>query len=132
MYSVFIVEDHTIMLEMLKVLIGDEAGLEVSGTAATGEEALERLLEAQADLVLIDVSLPGINGIELAAEIKSEWPDKHCLMLSGHQEIVYVKRSFAAGAQGYVAKGDPCEIPKAVRRILEGEEYVSKPMRDKL
>ena len=132
MHSVFIVEDHTIMLEMLKVLVGDETGLEVCGTAATGEEAMERLPAVQADLVLIDVSLPGINGIELAAKVTSRWPDRRCLMLSGHQEIAYVERSLAAGAQGYVAKGDPYEIPKAIRRVLAGEEYVSKPMRSKL
>lgn len=120
------------MYEMLTALVEDASDFELAGRAETAKEALAGLSEAKADLVVIDVSLPEMSGIELAGEIKTRWPELLCLMLSGHQEVTYAERALAAGAHGYVVKGDPYEIPEAMRHVLGGEKYLSKSLRSKL
>src|SRR5690606_32677053 len=100
----------------------------------SAEDAL-RYLEALAkqdddgnnlpDLVLVDVSLPGISGIELVGKSNVAYPGLLCLMLSGHKEPAYVQRSLELGARGYVAKGNPPAIVEGVRRVLDGELYLS-------
>jgi DNA-binding NarL/FixJ family response regulator len=82
------------------------------------------------DLVLIDVSLPTMNGIQLAGMIHDQYPNLQCLMLSGHLTPFYVKRSLEAGARGYVLKDDIPGVLEGVERVLEGEIYVSSALRD--
>lgn len=78
------------------------------------------------DLVLVDISLPQMNGAELIAIIRDRWPHLPCLVLSGHGETTYIERARNAGARGYLLKGTPYELPEAVRRILAGAEYFAK------
>ncbi len=123
-FSIFIVEDHDIMSEMLREYIKDVPGLAVCGAAATGEaalEALEALPAAQADLVLVDVSLPEMSGIDLVRTLHARWPNLPCLMLSGHREAAYVKRAREAGASGYVLKGDPHKLTQAIQNMRTGK-----------
>lgn len=103
-----------------------EDDLHVVGTAARGEDALDALLGADLpDLILIDVSLPGINGIEVLRQLRAQHPDATCLMLSGHVEEAYVTAANDAGARGYVMKGQPDEYLTAIRTILDGNTYRS-------
>lgn len=125
---IFIVEDHEFMLAMLREYIDSESDLSVCATATSGETALESLADIVADLVLIDLSLPGISGLELVAALKAQSPSLPCAILSGHGEAHYVERALAAGAQGYILKGDPDELPDAIRLMLQGERYISKPL----
>jgi DNA-binding NarL/FixJ family response regulator len=84
------------------------------------------------DLVLVDVSLPNMSGIELVAMIRQQMPQLRCLMLSGHNELEYVRRALAAGAWGYVTKGNPRVLLEAIQDVLAGETYLSEELRGKL
>lgn len=127
--KLFIVEDHLVMREMLVAFLTNRSGYEVCGAAESAEEALGRLGELGYELALIDVSLPGISGIELVEAIRLRWPDIRCLMISGHGERSYVERALEAGARGYVLKGDPYELPEAIEQVMSGETYLSESLR---
>lgn len=127
--KLFIVEDHALVRDMLVEFLNDIPGWQVSGIAQSAEEALDRLDGLVIDIALIDVSLPGKSGIDLVGEIRLSWPQCPCLMLSGHAERRYVDAAFAAGARGYVVKGDANELADAVKQVLDGETYVSASLR---
>ena len=130
-HHVFIVEDHALMREIVEAYVTGQPALSVCGTASTGEEALG-LLPCGADLVLVDISLPGMSGIDLIRTIRTRWPDLACLVCSGHDEAVYVERALAAGARGYVAKGNPAELADGLRCILSGIDYLSPSLRERV
>ena len=123
--KIYIVEDHAIVREMLGMTVERMMGLSVCGTAASAEEALEQFEKAGADLVLVDMSLPGMSGSELIRAVSERWPGLRCLVLSAHAEAWYVEGALQAGARGYVLKGDPSELERAIRRVLGGEMYLS-------
>ena len=132
MTQIFLVEDHPIMRQSLRSLLEREADLVVSGEAADGESALEQIGQAQPDLVLIDVSLPGMNGIELARLLHSRHPDILVAMLSGHDGKTHVEQALLAGACGYILKGRERELPTDVRSMVAGSIYVSVELRGDL
>lgn len=80
---------------------------------------------------MVDRSLPGRNGLELIEEIQKRWGTP-CVILSGHGERTYVGRAFACGAQGYVLKGNPQDLPVAIRQVMDGEIHLSSALRRKL
>lgn len=129
MSRIYIVEDSPIVREMLSEFISDLPGIEVCGSAATAEEALREIPGAGADLLLVDMALPRMNGADFIGAVRERWPDLPCLVLSGHGEAAYVERALAAGAQGYVLKGNPYELPEALCRVLRGEMYLSESVR---
>ena len=129
MVSVFVVEDHPLMRDMLLEFLAQETDIEVTGTADSAEAALEQLPGTPSDLVLIDMSLPGMSGIELLGQLREQYPDMRCAMLSGHGERHYVEQAFDAGASGYILKGEPDDVPLAIHRILQGECYVSTELK---
>src|SRR5690349_18689273 len=106
MVSVLVIEDHAVFGKALVRLLIEKANVDVVDLARSGEEALEKLQKLHVDLVLIDVSLPTMNGIQLVTTIHQQFPHLLCLMLSGHLTPFYVKRSLEAGARGYVLKDD--------------------------
>lgn len=120
MNRVFLVEDHATMREMLTMLVKRTPGFEVCGEASSAENALLEIPSLKPDIVLIDVSLPGMNGIELARRLRPEFPDLPILFVSGHAESVYAGQARQVGAQGYTMKGDPVAILKALRCVLDG------------
>lgn len=126
---VFLVEDHAYLRGMVASYLSDVAGLTICGTASSGTEALERLAECACDLALVDVSMPGMSGIELVGHLREQCPEVRCLMLSGHLGEGYVAESLAAGARGYVEKGDPAVLVVAIAEVLRGERYVSERFR---
>jgi DNA-binding NarL/FixJ family response regulator len=127
--SVFLVEDHPLMRMTLTDYVGLFPGLHVSGTAATAEEALESVQHDRPDLMLIDVSLPGMTGLDLVERLHERWPELPCLMLSGHGQPEHVRRALDAGARGYILKGDPYELGPAIRHVLDGDVYISDTLR---
>ena len=129
---IYIVEDHVLMRDVLSEFIEGVPALDLCGAATTAEEALERMGQANPDLALIDVSLPRMSGIDLVRELHQRQPELPCVMLSGHQEVTYVERALEAGARGYVLKGDPFEIPRAIQCVLNGGTYLSGTMRGKI
>ena len=129
--SVYIVEDHPRMRDLLREWIDELPGLSVCGTAESAETALRELETVQADVAMIDMSLPMMGGIELVAALRERHPRTRCLILSGHNETSYVERALAAGAQGYLLKGEPSEIRTAIDRVLAGERYLSVGLPDR-
>lgn len=127
--NVYIVEDNDRMRALLRDWIDELPGLAVCGTAATAESALEELPGMQVDLAIIDMSLPAMGGIELVAALRERRPQMRCLILSGHNEKSYVERALAAGAQGYLLKGEPAEIENAITQVLAGECYLSASLK---
>ncbi len=114
------------MREMLIEFLGEEApNLEVCGAVRTAEEALEILDGAGPDLMLIDVSLPGMSGIELVSKLRKKRPKLLCVLYTGHGEGVYVEQAIEAGARGYILKGDPHELMGAIEQVIAGKVYLS-------
>jgi DNA-binding NarL/FixJ family response regulator len=126
MTSILIVEDHEHMVSVLTRLLQQKGHMDVVGAAKSAEQALAMLPDLEVDLVLIDISLPGMNGIDLVSEIKKVYPRLRCLMLSGHQALHYVKHSLNAGANGYVSKQDTDSIIDGINSVLAGNTYLSK------
>ncbi len=128
MTSILVVEDHPLFVQSLVRLLQEKGRYDVT-TAASGEDALEKLQGSAYDLALIDGSLPGINGIELIDGIRERQPDMPCLMVSGHLTPRYVHDSMSAGAKGYVLKEDINGILDGISRVLKGGTYVSRALR---
>lgn len=131
MPSILLVEDHQLLAKVLARALREKGHFEVADVAETAEDAMERLVELDIDLVLVDVSLPHTTGIELVARIHKKYPHLPCLMLSGHTAIQYVNRSLDAGARGYVLKEDIGGIFEGIQRVLEGGTYLSKQLTQK-
>ncbi|MCY7387392.1 MAG: response regulator transcription factor [Burkholderiales bacterium] len=126
---IMIVDDHAIVLHGLKELINNEPDLEVTMTADSAEHALEFLSEQQPDIVVSDISLPGLSGLELIKELARLHPDLPTLVLSMHDELVHGERALRAGAKGYLVKQEaPENVIKAIRKVLAGERYLSDRM----
>ena len=122
-------EDNELVREMLSEFISHLPDMEMCGAAETAEEAIRDLPATKPDLLIVDMSLPQMNGAELIALVRERWPHILCLVHSAHGESGYVMRARAAGARGYVLKGNPYELPNAIRNVLQGEEYVSESLR---
>ena len=114
-------------------LIDRESGLICCGVASSGPEALERIPEANPDLVLIDLFIPGMNGLELVKHLHSLYPDLLLLVISAHDEGLYAERVLRAGARGYVMKDAAASVTiEAVREVLGGNLFVSDDIRHTL
>lgn len=123
MTRIFIVEDHFTLRESLAELIERTDGLELCGQSDSAEGALEQLDEAKPELALIDVSLPGMNGIQLVEAIRQRWPGTCCVLLTGHRSKDYVKAARAAGARGYIEKTGLHDLVKILRGVIAGGTY---------
>jgi DNA-binding NarL/FixJ family response regulator len=128
-----VLDDHPLMRKGLALTLSAEADLDVVGQAADAEEAL-RLVESLApDLVLADVSLPGMNGIEFVKHLAAVAPEVKTLVVSRHDEGLYAERAVRAGARGYVSKLEADEqIIRAVRTVLRGGIHLSDELKDKM
>lgn len=129
--SILIVDDHSIVRKGLMQLINQEPDFVVCGQAENAAQALEIIEKQQVDLAIVDISLNGTNGIQLTEKIKSMRPNLPVLILTIHDELVYVKRALRAGVEGYVTKSESAEkIVTAIRQVLCGKEYISKTVVD--
>jgi DNA-binding NarL/FixJ family response regulator len=129
---VLIVDDHAVVRAGLRQIL-TEAGEVVVGEAADGHAALELLREADWDLVLLDVALPGRNGIDVLKQIKAEWKRLPVLILSMYPEDQYAIRALRAGASGYMTKESASEeLLNAVRKVAAGGRYVSESLAELL
>jgi two-component system, NarL family, response regulator NreC len=132
--KIMIVDDHTIVLHGLTLLINSEPDFEVTLQAGSTEAALE-VLKANniPDLVITDISLPGLSGIELLKELGNRFPRLPTLVISMHDEMVHGERAFKAGARGYLMTQEATEkVIFAIRKIMEGETYLSDRMQTQL
>ncbi|WP_263262238.1 response regulator transcription factor [Pseudomonas sp. RIT-PI-S] len=133
MIQVFVAEDHAIVREGIKQLIGMASDLAVCGEAANGEQLLEQLRQRTCDVVLLDISMPGVNGLEAIARIRALAAPPAILMLSMHDEAQMAARALKAGAAGYATKdSDPALLLTAIRRVAAGGRYIDPKLADRL
>jgi two-component system invasion response regulator UvrY len=123
--TIYIIEDHPLMCTAIGKLVELTPDIAIAGMAHSGEEALLQLPSINTDLILVDIALPHMSGIEVISAVHKQWPQMPLLAFSGHQEANYVRRALDAGASGFVAKGDPYELVKAIRQIWSGHSYLS-------
>jgi len=127
---IVLVDDHPIVRDGLKQMIERDPGLQVCGEAGSADEALTVVAAQQPDLVLVDVFLDGINGIELTKILCERDPAACILVLSMHDEALYAERAIRAGARGYVMKQEASRtILEAIHAVMRGELYVSDAIR---
>ncbi|HJO23214.1 MAG: response regulator transcription factor [Myxococcota bacterium] len=126
MPSLALVDDHGLFRTALRRLLETEAHLDVVAEASDGREAVARSIEIRPDLVLMDVELPGISGVEATRQIREALPDCKVLILSGYDRSDFVQAALTAGASGYVLKTATSEeLLAAVRAVLDGKCYLS-------
>ena len=124
--KVFLVDDHPIVRQGLTLLINQERDLTVCGEAEEMHSALQSIESAKPDIVVLDISLNGPDGLDLLKHLRSRHPKLPVLMLSMHDESIYAERTLRAGANGYIMKQEATDkVLIALRRILSNEIYVS-------
>ena len=123
---VLLVDDHLLVRQGLRKVLEADPRIEIAGEVGDGEAAIEAAFRLRPTVVLIDIGLPGINGIEAATRIQRRMGNVAILMLSMHGDEFYVRRSLKAGAKGYVLKdAEEMEIVRAVKAVARGDSYVS-------
>ena len=128
-----VVDDHAIVRQGLAELINDQDDLITCGEADSPPVAMKEITATKPDVVVVDITLNGGDGIELCRQIHERWPKLPILVLSMHDETMYAERVLRAGATGYVMKQEPQEkVMAAIRRVLTGETYLSDAMASKL
>ena len=129
MIAVFLIEDNRFVAEAVNGLLRTYPNVELAAVARTGEEALIMLPSLTVDVVLIDMALPGMNGVEVVTAIGRARPGLPCVILSAHREETYITQALSAGARGYITKELPLAIVEGVERVLAGEVYLSEDLR---
>ena len=130
---VAIVDDHTMMREGLKQFINAEPDLEVCWTAATVAEAMSALERSCPDMLTVDITMPGRNGLELIKDVLALVPGLPILVISMHDESLYSQRVLKCGAKGYIMKDAPHEdMMAAIRRVAAGKVWLSGEMSDEI
>ncbi len=133
MYDILIVDDHAVVCGGLRQFLAGRNDYQIAGEAHSGTEALTQIAERPWDLVLLDIGLPDINGLEVLRRIRQQHMALPVLIFSMHTEDEYAIASLQAGATGYLPKDSaPEEILNAIRRATSGMKYVSPHLADKL
>ncbi len=131
--KVLVVDDHPIVRQGLTLLINRESDLTVCGEAEDAHTAMQSLTETRPDILVVDISLNGPDGLDLLKNIRIRHPDLPVLILSMHDESIYAERALRAGAQGYIMKQEATEkVLVALRRILSREIYVSERIANRM
>ncbi|HEY4257280.1 MAG TPA: response regulator transcription factor [Candidatus Udaeobacter sp.] len=130
---ILIIDDHVMVREGVAEIIKHEPDLDVCGTATSAHEGIEAVRKLKPDLILVDITLPGKNGIEFIKDVRAMNPDLRILVMSMHDESLYADRVLRAGGRGYIRKQEGGEkLIEALRRVVRGEIAVSEKMTGKL
>ena len=133
MKKILIIDDHEIVRDGLKKIVNEQSENITFGEASTAPEALRLVAEQDWDIVILDLSLGGRNGLEVLKELKQIRPGLPVLILSMHSEEQYARRAFKAGAAGYITKDSPrAELLNAINKVAEGRKYVSGALAEEL
>ena len=125
-YRIILADDHTMFREGIKKIIESRGSLKIIGEVNNGLELLEQLKSVQPDLVILDISMPCLRGLEATREIKKGYPHVNVLILTMHKSRAYLHHAIAAGAEGYLLKEDADhELFSAIEAIREGKTYIS-------
>jgi DNA-binding NarL/FixJ family response regulator len=130
---IVLVDDHAVVRAGYRRFLEQEPGYSVIGEAASGEEAYALLQRIAPDIVLLDLSMPGLGGLSSLRRFKLRWPLLPILVFSMHDTVAFATQALRAGANGYVTKGsDPQQMVEAVRSVLDGEMALSPDVRQRL
>lgn len=133
MIRILVADDHAVVREGLKQILSGIPDMIVAGEASDGRQALEQARKGAYDLLLLDIAMPIMNGLDVLKQLKSEKADLPILMLSMYPEEQYAIRTLKAGASGYLTKASaPEELIAAVRKVCQGGKYVTSSLAEKL
>lgn len=126
---VLLVDDHEVARRGIRSVLSSDADLDVVSEAADGEEAVKRAQELRPSIILLDISLPGISGIQAARQIRLISPDSRIIFLSQHDSIQIAKDALSVGGHGYVVKSDAGrDLLTAIRAVHAGQTFVSRTL----
>ncbi|AQQ69448.1 DNA-binding response regulator [Microbulbifer agarilyticus] len=133
MIKVSVVDDHDLVRMGISRMLGDVSDIEVVGEAKSGEDAIAFVRETPVDVVLMDVRMPGMGGLEATRKLIARFPQSRVIAVSALDDDLFPSRLIQAGAKGYVTKGaDLEEMVRAIRSVVAGETYISSSMATKL
>ncbi len=122
---IFLADDHPVVLAGMKALVADDAALEVVGEARDGRTALRLALELRPDVAVLDLSMPGLNGVDVARQLRTDCPDCRVLALTVHEDGAYLRQLLEIGAAGYVLKRSAAEeLLRAIHAVAIGGIYL--------
>ncbi|MBE0625280.1 MAG: response regulator transcription factor [Burkholderiales bacterium] len=132
-FRIVLVEDHTLLRVGLRALLAQDPDLAVVGEASNGRDALRTIADLSPDLAIMDLTMPGMNGVEAISQIKRRCPQVRILVLTLHRADEYIHESLKAGADGYILKdATHDELRVAVRSVLNGKTYLSPDISNKV
>jgi DNA-binding NarL/FixJ family response regulator len=130
--SVFLVDDHRVLRDGLHMLLASQADITVVGEAENGKQAIEGITKIMPDVVLMDITMPELNGIDAAKIIHEKLPETKIIILSVHSDSEHIFRALQGGAHGYLLKESAgSEVISAVRAVYLGDHFLSSDLRDK-
>jgi two-component system invasion response regulator UvrY len=133
MIKILIADDHAIVREGLKQIVAEKSGMRVTGEASNYAELFQLLPKNEWDLIILDIHMPGKNGLEALRDIRQAYPSLPILILSMYSEEQYGLRSIKAGASGYLEKvSAPDELVKAIQKIISGGKYISSQLAEQM
>jgi DNA-binding NarL/FixJ family response regulator len=125
--KIFLVDDHQVIRDGLRALLEQNKRYKVVGEASSGREALEKIGTAKPDVVFLDLTMPGMNGMETAQELRSEFSEVKIIILSMHNETEYIAQCLEYDVMGYVVKNDGGkEVVKALESVMQDKKYYSE------
>lgn len=133
MIKILIADDHTIFREGLKHILAEYPDLVVADEASNGQDVIDKIWKNNYDMVLLDITMPGMTGLEVLKQLKNDRPKLPVLILSMHPEEQYAVRVLRAGASGYLTKESaPDELITAIRKISQGRKYITSSLAERL
>src|SRR4030042_6523624 len=133
MIRLLIADDHAMLRERLKKILADTLDISVTGEASSGQEAIKKVGVSDYDLILLDISLPGMSGLDVLKQIRLLKPSIPILILSMYPEEQYAIRSLRAGASGYLTKESATEeLISAIRKVARGRKYITASLAEKI
>src|SRR5512142_882092 len=128
---ILLADDHAMVRQGFRLILSSQTDLEIVGEAGNGREAVELAEQLRPDVVVMDVAMPELNGIEATRRLGESAPHARVLALSMHKDSVYVRETLRAGARGYLLKDSPAgDLVSAVRAVASGEGYLSPAVSD--
>jgi len=133
MIKILIADDHAVVRKGLKQILAETTDIVAADEAINGQEVLEKIRKNDYDIVMLDISMPGRNGLDILKQVKIEKPEMSVLILSMHPEEQYAVRALKAGASGYLTKDSaPDELILAIRKISQGRKYITSSLAERL
>ncbi|MCG6898741.1 MAG: UvrY/SirA/GacA family response regulator transcription factor [Gammaproteobacteria bacterium] len=133
MINVMLVDDHDLVRKGIRRLLDDSSGIKVIAEAPDGEQAIRQVRKQKPDVILMDISMPGIGGLEATRKITQRSPDMKVIVVTVHDDDPFPARLLEAGAAGYITKGcDIDEIIQAIRSVYSGKQYITPGVAQKL